>query len=126
MSHPPFLVAPTVKYDIAAASRNNQKAALKRPVEIACFSYDDEHVYHPDARSVKYYYPCAIGTSLSKGFETFQKLDDSADEHLDSLLRAIEDLERKRGQRLDAEVIAYRGMMTKVCPVKVTAKLDSQ
>jgi len=115
MSPTPILVAPTVRYDIAATARLTQKASLKRPVEITCWSYDDQHAYHPDARSIKYYYPPEIGTSLSKGFETFQKLDDSADEHLDSFLKAIESLERAKGQKLDAEIIAYRGMMTKVC-----------
>lgn len=109
------LVAPTVRYDIAQASRLRHNAALKRPIEITHWSYDDKHEYHPDASSIKYYYPPEIGASLSKGFDTFQKLDDSADEHLGSFLKAIEALERERGQKVDAEIVAYRGMMTKVC-----------
>jgi len=104
-----------MKYDIAVAARLINKAALKRPVEITHFSYDDQHRYHPDARSIQHYYPPELGTSLSKGFDTFQKLDDSVDEHLGSFLRAIEAVERERAQKVDAEVIAYRGMMTKVC-----------
>jgi len=51
---------------------------------------------------------------LSKGFETFQKLDDTADEHLDSLLKTIAAHEQETGSKIDAQVITWRGMMTKI------------
>lgn len=82
--------------------------------EIAYFSYDDSHVYHPDASSLRYYYPPRIGADLSRGFDQFQKLDDTADDHLDSLLKTIMLLEKETGSRVTADIITWRGMMTKV------------
>jgi len=88
---------------------------LTLPQEIACFSYDEEHNFHLDDSSIKYYYTPPLGASLSEGFEKFKQLNDTADEHLDGLLRAVEDLERSRGKKVEADLITWRGMMTKVC-----------
>jgi RAT1-interacting protein len=64
---------------------------------------------------VKWYYPPAVlGTDLSKGFEMFDKRDDSQDEHLDSLLQAIMHHEKETGKPIDAHIVTWRGMMTKV------------
>lgn len=82
--------------------------------EIAYFSYDDEHQFHLDERSLRYYYTPNIGADLSKGFETFQQLDDGADDHLDSLLKTLIDLEMRTGSKCEADIITWRGMMTKV------------
>ncbi|KFH47562.1 Decapping nuclease-like protein [Hapsidospora chrysogenum ATCC 11550] len=87
---------------------------VKRPKEIACFSYDENHQFHLDDSSLKYYYTPQLGADLSKGFESFQKQDDSTDEHLHSLLRAIIALEEEQGKRIDANVVTWRGMMTKI------------
>ncbi|KAH8588382.1 protein RAI1 [Bisporella sp. PMI_857] len=89
-------------------------APVKRPREIACFSYNDKHEYLQDDSCIRYYYPPDIGADLSKGFDTFQKLDDSADDHLDSLLKTIIHTEKKTGVKTDAQVITWRGMMTKL------------
>lgn len=43
------------------------------------------------------------------------KHDDSVDEHLDGLLEALVELERKTGERTKADIATWRGMMTKVC-----------
>lgn len=51
---------------------------------------------------------------LSNGFKTFDKQDDSKDEHLDSLLKTIMAHEQEVGQRIDANLVTWRGMMTKV------------
>jgi RAT1-interacting protein len=82
--------------------------------EFACFSYDDNHDFHLDDSSIKYYYTPQLGADLSKGYESFQKLDDSKDGHLDALLRTIMAHELEQGKKIDAEVITWRGMMTKV------------
>lgn len=63
---------------------------------------------------MKYYYTPQLGADLSKGFDTFQKLDDSKAEHLDSLLRTIISHEKETGKRIDANLVTWRGMMTKV------------
>ncbi|CAH0024279.1 unnamed protein product [Clonostachys rhizophaga] len=87
---------------------------VKRPKEFACFSYDENHQFHLDDSSIQYYYPPVLGADLSKGFETFQKQDDSKDEHLDSLLKTIIDHEQKEGKKIDANVVTWRGMITKI------------
>lgn len=51
---------------------------------------------------------------LSKGFNTFRAHSDTVDEHLDSLLDTLEQLERNTGVRCDAQVLTWRGMMTKI------------
>ncbi|MCJ1418207.1 Dom-3 Z [Xylographa parallela] len=82
--------------------------------EIAYFSYDDDHQYHRDERSLRYYYPPRLGADLSKGFDTFKQLDDTADDHLDSLLKTIMALEGETGTKCEADIITWRGMMTKI------------
>ena len=82
--------------------------------EIAFFSYDEKHEFHLDERSLRYYYPPSIGADLCQGFDTFEQLDDTADDHLDGLLKTILDLEQRTGSKCTADFITWRGMMTKV------------
>lgn len=82
--------------------------------EIACFSYNDKHEFHLDDSSVQWYWPPTIGADLSKGFDKFDKHDDSADEHLDSLLKTIAAHEQEENKKIDAHVVTWRGMITKV------------
>lgn len=84
--------------------------------EIACFSYDDEHVFHLDERSLRYYHPPNLGADLSKGFDSFRLLDDTADDHLDSLLKTIMDLEQRTGTECAAEVVTWRYFSFKAHP----------
>ncbi len=84
-----------------------------RSQEIGYFSYDEKHEFHLDERSLRYYYPPKIGVDLSKGFDTFEQLDDTVDDHLDSLLKTIIDLEQRNGTKVVADIITWRGMMTK-------------
>lgn len=63
---------------------------------------------------MKWYYTPQLGADLSKGFDTFEKLDDSKDEHLDSLLTTIMSHEKEAGKKIDANFVTWRGMMTKV------------
>ncbi|KAM4056204.1 RAI1 like PD-(D/E)XK nuclease domain-containing protein [Hirsutella rhossiliensis] len=87
---------------------------VKRPKEFACFSYDENHEFRLDDSSLKWYYTPRMGADLSKGFEKFQKQDDSQDEHLDSLLKAIMAHEQETGTKIDANFVTWRGMMTKI------------
>ena len=82
--------------------------------EIAYFSYDDNHKYHADDRSLRYYYPPRMGADLCKGFDTFRQLDDTADDHLDGLLQRIMELEKETGTKVEADIITWRGMLTKI------------
>lgn len=84
--------------------------------EFACFSYDDNHEFHLGDSSMRYYYNPTLGANLSQGFETFVKHDDSQPEHLVSLLKTIKAHEQETGQKIDANIVTWRGMMTKVGP----------
>ncbi|KAI0439214.1 RAI1 like PD-XK nuclease-domain-containing protein [Xylaria telfairii] len=101
-------------FNIQPIGRFSGQSELKRPKEIACFSYDDKHEFHLDDSSLQWYYPPKLGADLSKGFEKFDKHDDSVDEHLDSLLRAIVAHEQEEGKKIDANIVTWRGMMTKI------------
>ncbi|KAL2207502.1 Dhp1-interacting protein Din1 [Sarocladium strictum] len=87
---------------------------VKRPKEFTCFSYDADHQFRLDDSSIKYYYTPRLGADLSEGFDTFVKNDDSKAEHLDSLLKTIAAHEEKTGQKIDANLVTWRGMMTKI------------
>jgi len=87
---------------------------VKRPKEFACFSYDKDHQFHLGDSSLKWYYPPMTGADLSKGYETFIKHDEGIDEHLDGLLTTIASHERENGKPIDAHIVTWRGMMTKV------------
>ncbi|KAI0205421.1 RAI1 like PD-XK nuclease-domain-containing protein [Astrocystis sublimbata] len=107
MSLPTFAIHPIARFSGAPQP-------VKRPKEVAYFSYDDNHKFHLDDSSLQWYYPPQLGADLSKGFETFDKHDDSIDEHLDSLLKTIIAHEKEEGKKIDANVITWRGMMTKI------------
>ncbi len=64
---------------------------------------------------MKWYYQPDLGTSLSNGLDNFIKHDDTVDEHLDSLLKTIASHEQTTGEPIDAHIITWRGMLTKVC-----------
>ncbi|OJD15326.1 protein rai1 [Emergomyces pasteurianus Ep9510] len=89
--------------------------------EIAYFSYDDQHNFHLDESSLRYYYPPRLPADLNKGFDTFEQLDDTGNEHLDALLDTIIDLEKKTGTKCEADIVTWRGMMTKI----MTAPFDN-
>ncbi|KAL8848678.1 MAG: hypothetical protein Q9221_006287 [Calogaya cf. arnoldii] len=106
-------------FDIQPVNRfvTGENASIRRPKEIAFFSYDDAHEFYLDDRSLRYYYPPTIGADLSEGFDSFQQLDDTADDHLDSLLKTIIDLETRTGEKCQADLITWRGMMTKIMAI---------
>ncbi|KAL3479433.1 RAI1 like PD-XK nuclease-domain-containing protein [Aspergillus californicus] len=109
-------------FDIQPIGRfYGSSTAIRRPKEIASFSYDDQHSFHLGNSSLRYYYPPQLPADLNRGFDTFQKLDDAADEHLDALLDTIIALERETGKKCEADIITWRGMMTKI----LTAPFDN-
>jgi RAT1-interacting protein len=63
---------------------------------------------------MKWYYPPDVGTFLGDGFDKFDKHDDGVDEHLDSLLKTIASHEQSSGEAIDAHIVTWRGMLTKV------------
>jgi RAT1-interacting protein len=105
-----FSIQPVHRFKGAATS-------IKRPREVAHFSYDDAHKYHADDSSINYYVPPPLGVDLKEGFDTFRRHEDKEDAHLDSLLQALVDKEKKDGDQTwaKADFVTWRGMMTKVC-----------
>lgn len=105
-----FTIQPLQRFKGASTS-------IKRPREVAHFSYDDEHKYHADDSSINYYVTPPMGVDLKEGFDTFRRHEDKDDAHLDSLLQALVDKEEKDGDhaRAKADFVTWRGMMTKVC-----------
>jgi len=111
-------------FEIDRSRFEGGKTNIKKPLEIAHFSYDDNHTLKPfSTDSLRYYYPPLIHTAqsptpppvdLSVGFDQFRKRSDSPDEHLDALLDTIEVLERQDGRKVDADFVTWRGMITKV------------
>ena len=95
-------------------SSPRERVANTLPQEIACFSYDDKHQFRLDASSLRYYYPPYLPADLNRGFDTFQQLDDTNDDHLDGLVDTIAALEKEKGAKAEADIITWRGMMTKV------------
>ncbi|KAL2023822.1 hypothetical protein VTK56DRAFT_1089 [Thermocarpiscus australiensis] len=87
---------------------------VKRPKEFACFSYDKDRKFHLGDSALKWYYPPYPGADLTKGFESFVKHDDRIDEHLDSLLKTIAHHEQETGKAIDANIVTWRGMLTKI------------
>lgn len=64
---------------------------------------------------MRWYYTPQLGADLSQGFDKFVKHDDSVAEHLDSLLKTIMHHEQDTKKKIDANVVTWRGVLTKVC-----------
>ncbi|KAJ5092268.1 decapping endonuclease targeting mRNA [Penicillium alfredii] len=108
-------------FDIQPVNRFvGSNTTIRRPREIACFSYDDDHRFSLGESSLRYYYPPSLPADLNLGYNTFQKLNDAPDEHLDALLETIIALEKDTQKRCEADIVTWRGMMTKI----LTAPFD--
>jgi RAT1-interacting protein len=90
------------------------RASMKRPREVAHFSYDEEHRYRDDDSGICYYHPPSLPADLCEGFDEFNRYEDKEDPHLDSLLKAIISKEKATGENIQADFVTWRGMMTKV------------
>ncbi|KAI4941418.1 hypothetical protein J4E86_010450 [Alternaria arbusti] len=112
---------PVHRFSIQPVNRfRGASAKIKRPREVAHFSYDDNHEYQHDESGINYYIPPPMGADLKDGFETFKHYEDKEDPHLDSLLRAL--MEDKTGkEEVKADFMTWRGMMTKI----MTAPFDN-
>lgn len=98
-------------------------ATIKRPREVAHFSYDDNHEYQEDESGINYFVPPPMGADLKEGFSSFRHYEDKEDPHLDSLLKALMDKEKQEGseKKVKGDFVTWRGMMTKI----MTAPFDN-
>ncbi|KAF2654715.1 RAI1-domain-containing protein [Lophiostoma macrostomum CBS 122681] len=122
VDHMPFLASSDpIRFPIQPLSRfQGASASIKRPREIAYFSYDENHEYREDDSGISYYCPPQIGANLCDGFDTFRHYEDKEDPHLNSLLRTLVSQEKRTGERVQADFVTWRGMMTKI----MTAPFD--
>ncbi|KAK2073715.1 hypothetical protein P8C59_007971 [Phyllachora maydis] len=81
----------TATFSIQGRSWGGESEPVKRPKEFACFSYDADHKFHIGASSLK-----------------------CVDEHLDSLLKTVMHHEQQTGKEVDAHIMTWRGIMTKI------------
>ena len=113
----PEATAQTHRFSIQPLNRfRGASASIKRPREVANFSYDDNHEYKDDESSINYYVPPPVGADLKEGFDSFRHYEDKEDAHLDGLLKALVSKEKQegKGKRVKADFVTWRGMMTKV------------
>ncbi|KAJ4302768.1 decapping endonuclease targeting mRNA [Kalmusia sp. IMI 367209] len=118
---------PKSRFPIQPLNRfQGASASIKRPQEVAHFSYDDNHEYVEDESGINYYCSPRIGADLKEGFDTFRHFEEQTDPHLDSLLRALASKEKKGGVKEKADFVTWRGMMTKImtAPFDMFAEFD--
>ncbi|CCK70046.1 DXO/RAI1 family decapping nuclease KNAG_0D02970 [Huiozyma naganishii CBS 8797] len=94
---------------------------LRQPRELGCYSRTaSDEVYVNDDRNLSYYYfpDELVGRqfNLSHGFERFQDRNRTIRDtcSLRGLLGVIQDVEEKRGKRLSADIVTFRGIIRKV------------
>ena len=58
-----------------------------------------------------------MGEDLEAGFDEFIQREE-ADEHLDGLLASLQHYEETTGKEVKADIITWRGMMTKIMTVQ--------
>jgi len=106
----------SVEYTLQQHSHYTSKlTSYQKPTEIACFSYDEtRNLLLGDRRSLAYYHPPTIPSSLSTGFSSFIKRDDSINEHLDSLLESIASIEPTIAPSTPPHFVSWRGMINKI------------
>lgn len=105
-------------------SGRSQKSSLRQPKEIAVYSTNIDGVQTLGSRaSMRYFYfpttdvsSGAAAGDLNQGFSTFVQRDESVPKHLDELLKAVMWYEQNqnKGKRVKADIVTYRGVMTKL------------
>lgn len=107
-------------------AQNIASAPFQQPTRITSFSYDESRLLHHDDRSRRFYHAPPHRADLNRGFEELVERDDKVNEHLDSLLIALVRLSSKGRdeERRKANLITWRGMMTKLCTLLYEDRQD--
>jgi len=96
----------------------SQTTALRQPKEIASFSRTFDGEYVNDDSCLSYYFlpDSEIDTQidLGAGFKKFKKIDEDKDGEFDGFLGAIKDYEEKNNTKIKADIVTFRGIMTKL------------
>jgi RAT1-interacting protein len=104
------------------------KATVRQPREWTHFSIDAEDKTRLDDSSLKYYYftdsELDQNIDLSQGFSQFVQKDESFSRHLDSMLLAVIAKERTTNKKVAADIITWRGIMTKLLTLPYSKQDD--
>ncbi|ODQ63265.1 putative suppressor of exonuclease defects [Nadsonia fulvescens var. elongata DSM 6958] len=95
------------------------KSALRQPKEIGCYSTDISHNYHNDTRGLKYYYFPESSLEddtidLNTGYKDFERDPEDTPRHLNGMLQCLVGIEKKTNSKVKADIITYRGIMTRL------------
>ncbi|QNP99251.1 YALIA101S03e15478g1_1 [Yarrowia lipolytica] len=92
-------------------------AKLKKPKEVYSYSITDGKVTMDQSQLKYYYLPeetiLKAPIDLTKGIENWTQPNEH-DTHLDTLLESLSKYERETGSKIDAEIITWRGILTKI------------
>ncbi|KAF2004492.1 rai1 protein [Amniculicola lignicola CBS 123094] len=102
-----------LRFEIRGLQRfANRATNITKPREIAHYSHDEDHGYTEDESGIRYYWPTHVGVSLVEGVETWKHYEDKEDPHLEYLLKNIINKEKSTGEKIQADFVCFRGMMT--------------
>lgn len=99
-------------------STRAETTSLRQPKELLSFSrtFDGEYVNDDSALSYYFLPDSDVDTNidLGAGFKNFKKFDEERDGEFNGLLGAIQEYEKKNDTRVKADIITWRGIMTKL------------
>jgi RAT1-interacting protein len=99
---------------------------LRQPKELLSYSRTFDGDYVNDDSSLNYYFlpdsDVDTNIELEAGFSKFKKADESTDGDFDGLLGAIQEYESKNDTKVKAEIITWRGILTKFLTLPYNTK----
>ena len=112
-------------------SSRAKTTALKQPKELFCYSRDINGAYEYDTDKAvtqlsHYYFPDAEidkGVDLGAGYKDFKKIPEAENlGDFESLLKSILQHEKKTGEKVSADIVTFRGLMTKLLALPYNLK----
>lgn len=99
---------------------------LKQPRQLASWSQIGDNFY-PNTRALRYYYlpgpELDRDLNLGVGFSAYRKLPDT-DNHLDGVLESLIRVEKSSNQRIDSNIVTWRGILSRIIGVSVDTRQD--
>ncbi|RKP31976.1 putative suppressor of exonuclease defects [Metschnikowia bicuspidata] len=105
-------------------SNRSEKTALKQPKELFSYSRNNDATWNVDEEVSKkealsyFYFPdseVAQQYDLTRGFDSFNQIPELLNvAHFPSYLQAIQNHEQSQGKKVKADIITFRGIMTKL------------
>ncbi|KAH3679436.1 hypothetical protein WICMUC_000981 [Wickerhamomyces mucosus] len=100
--------------------------SLKQPKELASFSRTFDGQFVNDDSCLSYFFlpDSDVDTEidLQSGYKNFKEVDEQLDGQFTGLLRAIKGYEEKNNSKVKADIITFRGIMTKILTLPYNSK----